>query len=294
MMSTTLTTDKTFAQEINNHYAQTDLSVNILTALQRAGKDVNALTRDDIAIFDEFHIQGRAATIEIGKLADLQPGAELLDLGCGIGGAARTLMAEFGCRVTGIDLVEEYIRTARILNTRIGYDGQIRFEQGNVLDMPFEDDSFDVVFSQHTTMNIEDKTGLAQEVGRVLRPGGRFVLYEVCAGSVATPYFPVPWASDPTINFLVEPQTLRQMMEKTGFKALEWRDVSASSLKWAQQLIANMGNRPADGPPPLGLNLLMGATTAEKAKNTMCNLEEDRIRVIQGVLVLNELHYQRR
>ena len=287
-MKTTLTTDKTFAQEINKHYAQTDLSVTILTALQRGGKDVNALTREDIATFDEFHIRGRAATIEIGQLADLQPGAELLDLGCGIGGAARTLMVEFGCRVTGIDLVEEYIQTARILNTRIGYDGRITFEQGNVLDMPFDDDLFDVVFSQHTMMNIEDKTRLAQEVRRVLRPGGRFVLYEICAGSVSTPYFPVPWAGDPAINFLVEPQTLHQMVDETGFKALEWRDVTASSLDWAQQLIANIGNRPADGPPPLGLNLLMGATTAEKARNMMRNLEEDRIRVIQAVVVLTD------
>ena len=278
----------TYTQEINDYYTQTNLSTIILTALHQAGKDVNALTREDIATFDEFHIRGRAATIEIGRLAALQPGTELLDLGCGIGGAARTLMDEFGCRVTGVDLVEEYIRAARILNTRIGYDGQITFEQGNALDMPFDDDSFDVVFSQHVTMNIEDKTSLAQEVRRVLRPGGQFVLYEICAGSVSPPYFPVPWAGDSAINFLVEPQTLRQILEDTGFKAIEWQDITASSLKWDQQLMADMSNHPAAGPPPLGLNLLMGATTAEKAKNVLCNLEEDRMKVIQGVFVLTD------
>jgi len=276
----------TITQEINNHYTQTDLSANLLTALQRAGKDVNALTRDDIVTFDEFHIRGRVATMEIGKLADLQPGAELLDLGCGIGGAARTLMTEFYCRVTGIDLVEEYIQTARTLNAQTGYNGQIKFEQGNALDIPFGDDSFDVVFSQHVTMNVEDKTRLIQEVRRVLRPGGKFVLYEICAGSVSTPHFPVPWAGDSAINFLVEPQTLRQMLEETGFKTIEWRDVTAQSLEWNQQLVANMANRPADAPPPLGLNLLMGATTGMKVKNMMMNMQEDRIKVIQGVMVM--------
>lgn len=275
-------------QEINNHYSQTDLSAAILTALQRAGKDVNALTREDIAALDEFHIRGRAATREIGQLADLQPGAEVLDMGCGIGGAARTLMTEFGCRVTGIDLVEEYIQTARILNTRIGFDGQITFEQGNVLEMPFDDESFDIVFSQHITMNIEDKACMVQEVRRVLRPGGRLVLYEICAGTISTPHFPVPWAGDAAINFLVEPQTLRQMLEETGFKTLEWLDVTEQSLKWNKQLVTNMANRHVDGPPPLGLNLLMGATTAEKVRNMMHNMEEDRIRVIQGVMVLTD------
>lgn len=278
----------TTAQEINNHYTQTDLGATILTALEGAGKDIDTLTREDIAAFDEFHIRGRAATREICQLADLQPGAEVLDLGCGIGGAARTLMTEFDCRVTGVDLVEEYIQTARILNKRAGYDGQITFELGNALELSFDDDSFDVVFSQHVTMNIEDKARLAQEVRRVLRPGGRFVLYEICAGSVSTPHFPVPWAGDSAINFLVEPHTLRQMLEETGFKTIEWRDVTAPSLEWNQQLVANMANRPADAPSPLGLNLLMGATTATKVKNMMMNMQEDRIKVIQGVMLLTD------
>jgi len=135
-------------------------------------------------------------------------------------------------------------------------------------------------------MNIEDKTLLAQEVSRVLRPGGQFVLYEICAGSVSPPNFPVPWAGDAIINFLVEPEILRQIFEETGFKTLEWRDVTSPSLKWNQQLAANMANRPADGPPPLGLNLLMGANTGVKVKNMMRNMEEDRIKVIQGVMEL--------
>jgi ubiquinone/menaquinone biosynthesis C-methylase UbiE len=275
-------------QEINHHYTQTDLSAKILKALSQAGKDINTLTREDIATFDEFHIRGREATREIAKLADLQPGEEILDLGCGIGGAARTLMSEFDCRVTGIDLVDEYIQTARILNSRIGYDGKITFKQANALHLPFDDASFDVVFSQHITMNVEDKTLLAKEVRRVLRPNGRFVHYEIFAGSVSTPYFPVPWAGDPTINFLVEPQTFQLILEETGFKSLVWRDVTPPSLEWNMQLAANISNRPADAPPPIGLNLLMGENTGEKVRNMMMNMQEDRIQVYQGVMGLSD------
>jgi len=279
----------TAIKEITEHYTQTDLSAKILTVLKQAGKDINALTREDIAPFDEFHIRGRAATREIGKLADFQPGTEILDLGCGIGGAARTLMTEFDCHVTGVDLIEEYIETALILNTRIGINGKIQFEQSNAMDLPFDDESFDVVFSQHITMNIEDKTRLAEEVRRVLRPEGQFVLYEICAGSVATPHFPLPWANDSAINYLVEPQAFRQTLEEMGFKTIEWRDVTTPSLSWNQEIVSDMVQRPESAPPPLGLNLLMGSSTATKMKNMMKNMQEDRIRVIQVVLVVTDL-----
>lgn len=278
----------TAVKEIHEHYTQADLSNKILTALKQAGKDVNALTREDIAPVDEFHIRGRAATIEMGKLAGFQPGAEVLDLGCGIGGPARTLMTEFDCRVTGVDLIDEYIQAARILNTRSGLDGGITFEQSNAMDLPFQDNSFDAVFAQHVTMNIEDKTRLAQEVRRVLRPGGQFILYEICAGQVSPAYFPVPWAGDAGISYLVDSETLRISFEKAGFETVEWRDVSAISLGWNQELVSNMIQRPADVKPFLGLNLLMGATAALKVKNMMKNLQEDRIRVFQGVMQLSE------
>ena len=64
----------TYTQAINNHYNQINLGVNIFTALKRAGKDIKALTRDDIAPFDEFHIRGREATRELARLAESHNG----------------------------------------------------------------------------------------------------------------------------------------------------------------------------------------------------------------------------
>ena len=274
---------KTYTQSINDHYGDAELRSRILTSLEKAGKDVHALKREDIARFDEFHIRGREATRELAQLADLREDAKVLDLGCGLGGAARTLAYEFGSEVTGIDLVEDYIQTAQMLSDRMGKNGRITFRHGNVLDIPFDEASFDVVWSQHVTMNIEDKTRMFAEVRRVLRPNGRIAIFEICAGPTAPPHFPVPWASDAAINFLAEPAELRQMLVNSGFKELTWRDVSASSLEWFLAMIAATKARPVDAPPPLGLNVLMGGTTAEKITNLRRNLEEDRIRVVQGV-----------
>lgn len=80
------------------------------------------------------------------------------------------------------------------------------------------------------------------------------------------------------------------MLKDSGFEELVWKDVSAISLEWGQGLITNMSSRPKDASPPLGLNLLMGKTTAQKVKNMVLNLEEDRVRVVQAVFNCNTCH----
>jgi SAM-dependent methyltransferase len=270
-------------QLINEHYSDSELKPRIISLLEKAGKDFNALSREDIEKFDEFHIRGREATRDLANLARLQKGEKVLDLGCGLGGAARTLVEEFACSVTGIDLVEDYIQAAIMLSEQLGKNNQIDFRVGNVLDLPFENDSFDVVMSEHVIMNIEDKAQMFSEMKRVLREKGRFAIYVICAGPNKPIQFPVPWASDPAISFLSEENELREELLRAGFQEKEWKNVSSLSLQWFQETIAANQARPADAPPPLGLNVLMGSTTAEKFKSLGINLREDRIRVFQGV-----------
>jgi ubiquinone/menaquinone biosynthesis C-methylase UbiE len=277
---------KEYTKSINDHYSQVDLGENILSAYKRAGMDIQALTRNDISSLDEFHIRGREATRELAQLAGLRQGMKVLDLGCGIGGPARTLAAEFGCEVVGLDLVEEYCHAARMLTAQVGLSNKVAFRKGDATDMPFDDGSFDVIWLQHMLMNIEDKSRLFEEAGRVIGSQGLIALYEICSGSISGLYFPVPWASDSTINFLATPEELLNTLGRIGFKELVYRDVSAISLEWFRGLIAAMASRSKDASPSPGLKLLMGSTAAEKSKNLERNLEEDRIRVIQGVFAI--------
>ena len=119
-----------YSQMINNHYGQPDLSSIILKALQDSGKDINTLKREDLSSFDEFHNGGLAATIELASLAELREGMRVLDVGCGVGGPARTLAAEFGCIVIGIDLTEAYCRAAEMLTARLGMTDNVTFRCG--------------------------------------------------------------------------------------------------------------------------------------------------------------------
>lgn len=226
MMSKSQSSMQEYEASINRQYGQPDLGTKLLTALQAAGKDIDALTRDDLAPFEENHMRGREATRDLAQLGPLREGMKVLDIGSGLGGPARTLASEFGCQVTGIDLTENYCQAAEMLTTRLGLDDKVTIQQGSALDMPFDDESFDAVWMQHMAMNIADKDHLYSEVRRVLRPGGYLLLHEILAGSAAPPYFPVPWASEPSISHLIAPTELRQLLAASGFKELNWLDDS--------------------------------------------------------------------
>jgi SAM-dependent methyltransferase len=272
---------QSYEDSINRQYGQPDLGSELLAALQGAGKDIDALTPDDLAPFEEIHIRGREATRDLAQLSQLREGMEVLDVGCGVGGPARTLASEFGCQVTGIDLTDNYCLAAEMLTARVGLDDRVTIHQGNALDMPFDDESFDAVWMQHMAMNIEDKDRLFGEIRRVLRPDGRLVLHEIVAGSAASPYFPVPWASEPSISYLIAPAELRHLLAADGgFKELNWLDDTQKCVEWYHALFAA---RTPGAPPPIGLDLVLGSDFPEKGQNVLRNMEDNRIAVLQAV-----------
>ena len=266
---------------VESHYTVGGLNDAIFAALEASGLDLENLTAKDIAAIDEFHVRGREATTEIAALAGLEPSDRVLDAGCGIGGPSRHLATEYGCHVTGLDLIEEYCQAAEMLAGLAGLEDKVAYRHGNALDPPFEDSAFDVVWTQHASMNISDRPKLYSEMHRVLKPGGRLAIYDVIGGDGEPLHFPVPWAAKPSISFLLNADDLRALLEATGFEVVTWRDARASTLGW----IAKMAARPPpDGPPSLMLGLLMGSNMAEKAGNLRLNLKESKIGLLQAVL----------
>jgi SAM-dependent methyltransferase len=271
----------TNARAVEDHYTRSSLGDTILSALREAGKDLEHLTPDDLAPVDEFHSGQRNATVRLAQLAGVSGAEDVLDVGCGIGGPSRFLAKEFGCRVTGLDLTAEFIEVANMLARRTGLAGKVTYRQGNALDLPFPDASFDLVWSQNAAMNIADRDRLYAEMRRVLRSAGRLAIQDVAAGLGGEPYYPTPWAKDKSISFLSAPEVTRQKLERAGFRVLAWHDPTRESL---EQALARAKALETGSLPPLGLHLLIGPNFPTVSKNMVRNLEEARITLINAVL----------
>ena len=269
------------AAVVERHYTRTNLENTILTALRNAGKDVDQLTVDDLAPIDEFHTRGREATANLASLLnqDLQPNIHVLDVGSGIGGPSRYLASRFGCRVTGVDLVGEYCRVADSLARRVKLGNLLTYRQGDATHIPYDDATFDVVWTQHASMNIAYKKRFYSEMYRVLKPGGKLAIYDVfkgsnssnIGGSTSSIHFPVPWASDPSISHLLPREDARKLLnEVIRFKEVVWEDKTESVIDWIKQMIKRAQ---ISGPPQIGLHVLVGPHWSELVKNLLKNLE---------------------
>lgn len=220
------------------------------------------------------------ATLELARAAGLDATKHVLDVGSGVGGTSRCLAKEFGCRVTGIDLTEEYCRAAAMLSAKIGMAHLVDFRQGNATELPFDDKAFDVVWTEHVAMNIPDKTRLYKEMFRVLKPGGTLAIYDVLAGPTTPVLFPVPWARTPDNSFLVEPGELRKLLGDAGFTVTDWSDTTEEARTWFVSLAERIRQ---EGFPVLGFHVLMGADFQAMAQNQGRNLQEGRIVLAQVV-----------
>ncbi len=279
------------AVAVEGHYTRTNLEDFILTALRKAGYNIDDLRVDDLAPIDEFHTRGREATANLAAhLIEMQPNLKILDVGAGIGGPSRYLASKYGCHVVGLDLVAEYCHVANSLAKRVKLDNLLTYRQGDATQMPFEDSTFDIVWTQHASMNIADKKRLYSEMHRVLKPSGRLALYDVFKGnridgddSIATSiHFPVPWASGPSISHLISGDELRKLLtEVFGFREVVWEDKTQLVVDWIKQMMKRA--QTSGGPPQIGLHVLVGPHWPNLVKNLLRNFEEGRISVAQGI-----------
>lgn len=275
------------AEAVSAHYSRQNIEQIILSELSKSGKDINNLTVDDLAPMDELHTRGREATASLAALVGLHKDRRVLDVGSGIGGPSRYIASKYGCKVVGLDLVSEHCTAAKALAKRVKLDDRVQYRQGDATNMPFEDKSFDVVWTQHASMNIQDKEKLYFEMYRVLVTGGRLVIYDIFAGAdEKTPaIYPVPWAKDNSISFLIRQQDARNLLKKIGFSEILWQDMTAASIEWIKQMIKKVQQSGSSTGGGLVIrNSIVGPEWPMRIKNLAQNLEENRLAVAQGIL----------
>jgi SAM-dependent methyltransferase len=261
---------------LNSHYSARDIEARIIAAIREAGLDPGQrLSPKELGALDHFHTGGFSASHELRELAQIRAKDRVLDIGAGLAGPARMLAAALGCRVDCLEMSPDFCTGATLLNRLTGLDDLIEVHQGSALELPFADDSFDVVWMQNVGMNIADKRKLYAEICRVLKPGGRYAFQEMATGEAPTSYFPLPWATDPADSFLVSGDELHVLLGEAGFVPEIFEDTSDAHLsRTAAAAVA--------APSPLSLAVFVD-NLSQKTGNARRSLEEDRIRLVRGI-----------
>lgn len=214
---------------VRAHYSGQGLEAAVLDALRGAGVDVDRLRLEDMAGLDQLHAGFGPATEHLLDALQLSPGVALLDVGCGVGGPARTAAVRHGCRVTGIDLSPDFVALARSLSERMGLGGQVTFDVGSATALPYGDGSFSRAMLNHVGMNLPDKGSVFAEVRRVLEPGGLFAVYEQMRIGTGELTFPLPWADDESSSFVETRERYRELLGAAGFVVDHEEDRTAAN-----------------------------------------------------------------
>lgn len=266
-------------QKVAAHYTHGALEQAILDAMRAVGKDVERLSAADLSSVDEFHLGWREATVAFAKDLALASGLRVLDVGSGIGGPARYFAEAHGCRVTGIDLTPEFVQVATALTRRCGLAGQAEFRQASATGLAFPDGAFDTATMIHVGMNVPDKGKVFAEVRRVLKPGGRFGVYDIMRAKDGALPYPMPWARAQETSFVETPAAYRTLLANAGFGIESEIDRSAFVMELIRERRARIQK---DGAPAAGLHIL-GPDMKERIANVTRALEEGLIAPTQMI-----------
>eukprot|EP01147_Barroeca_monosierra_P006918 gene6918-9552_t len=173
----------------------------------------------------------------------LKQGIKCLDMGCGVGGPMRTIAHFSGAKITGITINQYQVDRARSHNARAGLGNQCNVLQGNFLNLPFSDNTFDAIYAIEATCHAPNKDEAYCEAFRVLKPGGTFGLYEWCMTDKYDPnnstHRKIKLQIEegdalPNLDSIAE---VLEALKRVGFEIVEYEDRAVTSpVPWYEPL----------------------------------------------------------
>src|SRR5262245_13985012 len=162
----------------------------------------------------------------------------------------------------------------------VGVGSRVSFTQGDATNLRCENQTFDAAMTIHVAMNIAAKDKMYAEARRMLKPGGRFAVYDVLQGEGGDVLFPVPWAREPSISHLATPNAMQVLVAAAGFRIVDVRDSTEESQSWFDAMAERMaqGQRPA-----VTFQTFLGEDFPTMTRNQVRNLQERRIRTVSFV-----------
>lgn len=131
---------------------------------------------------------------------------------------------------------------------------------------------------QAVAISVADKHAMANELRRVLRPGGRLAFFDSFARGGGDLHYPLPWADGPEASFVVSADELRSVFEAAGFEPVVWNEQEGALTAIAQRSFT-----PTVDPARVGLSKLM-PDVEQRMGNVGRNIAEERLGLLLAVL----------
>jgi ubiquinone/menaquinone biosynthesis C-methylase UbiE len=266
---------------VSKHYNESLQLEEILRQLNHAYPDgPNAY---QLAPVDQLHIGGIKASEKLAeRLAILKP-ESVLDIGSGLGGLVRVCKQRHDAIYVGLDITHELSRSNQQLSKLNPTSSPCMIVTGNGQQLPFADESFDVIIMQHSLLNMPDKINALKESKRVLRKGGHLILHEVLMGEhYEQMLFPVPWARTKDISHLTSEKNLIALIDEASLRIESINDWSEEAILWrTRQTNKQTSPQTSSQGPVVSPAMILGCDFIQMSKNVQSNLQNGAIRIVE-------------
>ena len=185
---------------------------------------------------ESFHPGGNRLTRQLAEQALVGPGKQVLDIACGPGNSARLLADEFGAMVTGVDYSAKLLEQARLITKAAGLSQRVSFQQAEAQQLPFANQTFDVIFCECALCTFADAPRVISEMVRVLKPGGRLALSDIIINAPVPEQLQSALGQALCIAGARSASDYQLLIKAAGFNPPRCHDVSRVLLDTVQQI----------------------------------------------------------
>jgi sarcosine/dimethylglycine N-methyltransferase len=186
-------------------------------------------------------VQKMAETIN-----SLNSNSKVLDIGAGYGGAARYLADQFGCQVDCLNLSETENQRNIQKNKEIGLDDKISVHYGNFEEMPFPDNSYDIIWCQDAILHSDNKPKVIREVSRLLKKGGEFIFTDPMQGDDTEPTMLQPVLDRIHLKELGSVKKYRNLAQQNGLKEISVNEMPEKIPTHYSRVLKEMESRESE------------------------------------------------